>query len=384
MPWDERTRVDQRKDFIDAAESCLYTMTELCQAFGISRKTGYKWLSRYAVEGDEGLRDRSRSPRRCPHRTDQSCEQALVALRERHPRWGARKLLEILRKEHPEWSWPASSTAGQILKRHGLVQSRRRKSRKAAPAKPVLDPQRPNEVWTADFKGEFRLGNRELCYPLTVADLKSRFLLGCQGQRSTAGKPVRGVFEELFDRYGLPEKILTDSGPPFAVAHAIRRWSRLSVWWIRLGIEPVLIQPGHPEQNGCHERMHRTLKDETARPPEADMVSQQRLFDRFRDEYNNLRPHEALGMRTPASLYQVSTRRRPEELPEMSYPGHFEVRRVRSSGEIRWKGSSLFLGEVLAGTSVGLEEDHHHLWSIYFGPLLIGRYDARDGHVGRL
>lgn len=376
--------MEQRRDFIEVLSSGLYTMTELCEVFGISRKTGYKWVRRHAREGAEGLEDRSRAPHSCPHRTDRRCERALVEERLRHPRWGPRKLLVVLRERHPDWPWPAPSTAGQILKREGLVAPRRRRSRKPAPGKPIVEPKRSNDVWTADFKGEFRLGDGQLCYPLTVADLKSRFLLGCEGRSSTAVQPARAVFEQLFDDYGLPEKILTDSGPPFGSAHAIRRLSKLSVWWIRLGIEPVRIQPGHPEQNGCHERMHRTLKAETARPPAADMKAQQRRFDTFRDEYNTLRPHEALGMRRPASLYQASARRCPQTVPEIPYPSHYEIRRVRPNGEIKWKGGFLFLSEALAGNAVGLEETDHHLWSILFGPLLIGRYDAREGHVHRL
>jgi putative transposase len=384
VPWDERTRVDQRREFIEALESCAYTMTELCEVFGISRKTGYKWLHRYAEEGEGGLEDRSRAPRSCPHRTDRRCEQALVEERRRHPRWGARKLLVVLQERHPGWPWPAASTAGQILKRHGLVVLRRRRRRKAQPGKPVLEVTQPNEVWTADFKGEFRLGNRQMCYPLTVADLKSRYLLGCDGKTSTATDPARATFERLFDRYGMPDKILTDSGTPFASPRSLRRLSRLSVWWVRLGIEPLLIQPGHPEQNGCHERMHRTLKAATAHPPAGDMRNQQGLFDEFRGEYNTLRPHEALGMKRPASLYKRSTRRFPGQAPELPYPGHFELRRVRPSGEIKWRGEFLFLGETLHGNTVGLEETAHQRWSIYLGPILLARYDERDGYLARL
>lgn len=385
MPWKERTRMEQRVEFIGALASRKYTMTELCEAFGISRKTGYKWAARYGEEGLDGLKDRSRAPHHCPHRSDPRCEEALVAARRRRPHWGARKLLVVLKKQHPEWPWPAPSTAGAILQRHGLVEARRRRRRREPVPKPRFRAERPNEMWTADFKGEFRLGDRELCYPLTIADRSSRYLLACEGQTSTAIEPARRVFERMFSDYGLPEKILTDSGTPFAAAQAVRRLSRLSVWWVQLGIEPILIQPGHPEQNGCHERMHRTLKAQTACPPAANRQEQQRLFDDFRTEYNEERPHEALEMSVPAALYERSSRTYSAPASEMEYPGHFELRRVRTSGEIKWQGRRLFLSEVLRGNTVGLEETDDRLWSVYFGPLLIARYDEREpSHLDRL
>lgn len=378
MPWDERTRMDQRVRFIGALWSCAYTMTELCRAFGISRKTGYKWAERYGREGPDGLKDRSRAPKSCPHRTESRCEQALLEARRKHPLWGPRKLLIVLRRRHPQWPWPAPSTAGEILKRHGLVQPRRRRRRHPPPPKPVIEARQPNDLWTADFKGEFRMDDRRLCYPLTVADRVSRYLLGCEGKSSVARAGVQPVFERLFAEYGLPAKILTDGGSPFACASSPRRLSRLSVWWVQLGIEPVLIEPGHPEQNGCHERMHRTLKAATASPPASGMQSQQRVFDRFRKEYNEQRPHESLQMRPPAELYTPSSRTYPQATPDVTYPGHYEVRRVRSKGEIKWRGRWLFVSKTLGRQSVGLEETDDGLWSLYFGPLLLGRYDERD------
>lgn len=384
MPWQERTRMDQRVRFVAALSSCRYPMSELCRVFGISRKTGYKWARRYGREGVSGLRDRSRAPKSCPHRTDERCEQAVVEARRSHPRWGPKKLLVVLRERHPDWPWPAPSTVGQILKRHGLVKPRRRRARRPAPSKPELQVELPNEMWTADFKGEFRMGNAQLCYPLTVADRKTRFLLGCQGRSSIAHVHARPVFERLFLQYGLPAKILTDSGPPFGHPGSPRRLSKLAVWWIRLGIEPLLIEPGHPEQNGRHERMHRTLKAETARPPAAEPRAQQRCFDRFRREYNEVRPHEALGMQRPGELYQPSSRAYPGPPPEPTYPGHFELRRVRSKGEIKWRGELVFLSKVLYRQTVGLEEVDDQLWSVYFGPLLLGRYDERNRSLDAL
>ena len=384
MPWNERTRMDERKRFIAAWSSREYTMTELCEVFGISRKTGHKWADRYVKEGMKGLDDRSRAPKSCPHRTDVECEEAVVIARKAHPSWGPRKLLVRLRERRPDWPWPATSTAGEILKRHGLVKARRRRRRRAPLAKPAVVAEKPNQLWTADYKGEFRLGDGQLCYPLTVADRTSRYLLGCATRSSTAGTEARPVFEGLFREFGLPEAILTDSGAPFASAQSVRRLTRLSVWWIKLGIQPIRIQPGHPEQNGCHERMHRTLKAETARPPAANPGAQQRVFDSFRREYNEERPHEALAMKRPIELYEPSPRRYPAKVPEVSYPGHFEIRRVRRRGEIKWQGRRLFVSLPLCGETVGLEETDHGIWSLYFGSLLLGRYDEQHHHLDLL
>jgi putative transposase len=380
MPWDETTRMDQRVRFIGDFTSGRYTMSELCELYGICRKTGHKWVGRYREHGVEGLLDRSRVPHRSPQRSEQRCEQALVEERRAHPGWGARKLLLRLRQRHPQWAWPAASTAGEILRRHGLIEPRRRRGRSPT-AKPRVEATAPNRLWTADFKGEFRTGDGQLCYPLTVVDRFSRYLLGCRNRRSTAILQARPVFEELFAEYGLPTAILTDGGPPFASPCSPRRLSQLSVWWIKLGIEPVLIQPGKPQQNGCHERMHRTLKAATARPPATTWEAQQQAFDHFRREYNEERPHEGIGMKTPSQLYQPSERPLPGQLEEPSYPGHFEVRRVRATGYIKWCSQELFVSEVLIGELVGLEESEDGLWSLYFGPLLLGRYDERDGDL---
>jgi len=382
MPWSETTRMDERRRFIELLESCRFTMTELCESFGIARKTGYKWAERYVAEGLAGLEDRSRAPKRCPHATEGRCVEALVEERRRHPRWGPRKLLDRLGRRHPDWSWPAVSTAGAILKRHGLVPPRRRRRRRSTRCeKPVLQAHQPNDLWTTDFKGEFRLGNRQLCYPLTAMDQVSRYLLDCRARKSVAIAGARPVFEALFRRFGLPRAILCDNGTPFAAFQAPCRLSRLSVWWVRLGILPIFIQPGHPEQNGSHERMHRTLKAATARPPRQSFGAQQRCFDRFRQEYNTERPHEALELDRPAERYAPSLRPYPATLPEIDYPGHFEVRRVSSKGSIRWRQRKVFFSESLARERVGLEEIDDGLWSIYLADLLLGRYDERCGET---
>lgn len=379
MPWDETTRMEQRVRFIDALDSCLYTMTELCAQYGISRKTGYKWAQRYAGEGFEGLQDRSRAPKSCTHRTPGEISEGLLELRRAHPTWGPRKLLAWSRKREPEVSWPAASTVGDLLKRHGLVAVRRRPTRRSPhPGRPSVEAAAPNQVWTSDFKGQFRMGDGRLCYPLTVADGYSRFLLGVDGLDSVAEVGAWPVFERLFREHGLPEVMRTDNGSPFASGTAVAGLSRLSVRWIKLGIRPERITPGHPEQNGAHERMHRTLKAETARPPAASQPAQQERFDQFRSIYNEERPHEALAQRTPSELYQSSSRPYPAQVPEAEYPGHFEVRSVRPSGEIKWQGDYLFLSATLDGERVGLEETADGVWSVYFGPMLLARFDERE------
>lgn len=377
MPWKETEPMKERVCFVAEVEEGRFNMSELSERYGVSRKTGYKWWGRYQEEGMAGLQDRSRAPHHSPQRTPEEVAEAIVEARRKHPRWGARTLLAWLKRRHPEVKWPVGSTAQEILKREGLIEPRRRRRGRACGSKPVLEVGEPHEVLTADFKGEFRTQNGYYCYPLTVADYLSRYLLACRAFASTAGGPVKKVFVQIFREYGLPRAILTDNGTPFA-STGLRGLSRLSVWWIRLGIDPVLIQPGHPEQNGRHERMHRTLKEHTTRPPAANRAAQQKSFDRFRAEYNQERPHQALQDRTPLEVYRPSERPYPKRLPRLEYPGYFEVRRVGSNGCIRWRCQPLFLSHVLRGQDVALNEIEEGIWSLCFGPVLLGRYDERQ------
>ncbi len=377
MAWLETSPVNERLRFIADAQRQVFTMTELCTRFGISRKTGYKWLGRYEDEGPGGLVDQSRRPHGCPHETSEDVVDALLELRRQHPTWGAKKLLAILARRQPQREWPSRSTTCDILKRHGLVPKGRRRTHPGHPGRPLTPMTAPNEIWTADFKGQFRTRDGLYCYPLTVVDGFSRYLLGCQGLRTTAHGPSKVVFSRLFHEYGLPQIIRTDNGVPFATT-ALGRLSRLSVWWIRLGIYPELIEPAHPEQNGRHERMHRTLKAETTRPPQGNLAAQQRRFHTFQAEYNGHRPHEALGQRTPASLYTSSSRRVLDRLQPIEYPAHYERRLVSRNGGIRWNHHWVNVSHVLGGEHVGLEAIDDGLWDVYFGALRLGRLDERD------
>lgn len=381
MPWKEQSKVESRKAFIRDYESGLYSLTELCREYGISRQTGHKTLSRYRDGGESALLDKSRAPHHIPHKTDAWVERELCELRRRHPSWGPKKLKPVFEERHPGWLAPSETTLGDILNRNGLVKAKPRRSRSRPPHQaPVVRSECPNDLWTTDYKGEFLLGNRQYCYPLTTMDLMSRYLLGCVGRRATDLDGTRKSLEKLFIDYGLPLAILHDGGPPFA-SNAIGGLSRLSVWLIQLGIEVLITQPASPWQNGAHERMHRTLKQATASPPRASFRAQQRCFDRFREEFNQHRPHEALDMSTPAACYQPSQRRYPTKLPEIQYPGHFELRLVSSSGHIKLRGRVIFLSRVFAQHLVGLEEVDDAVWSISFGPVHLGRFSAKSGQL---
>jgi putative transposase len=297
----------------------------------------------------------------------------LVDIRQAHPTWGPRKLVAYAAARDPSVRWPAPSSVGALLKRNGLVrQQRARRARTAARHWGQTPANAPNEVWTADFKGQFRLGNGPYCYPLTVADAYSRFLLGCMALRAPDAILTRSVFQRLFEEYGLPRVLRTDNGVPFASPPSLGQLSTLAIWWIRLGIQPERITPGKPQENGRHERMHRTLKAETAKPPATSWRAQQQRFDRFRTCFNDQRPHEALGQLPPATWYTHSLRPYPRRLPPVHYGEGIDVRKVTSIGQFVWRGSLIFLSTVLAGQHVGLEEIGEDRWTVGFGPLNLG------------
>jgi transposase InsO family protein len=353
------------------------TMTELCQRYGISRETGYVWLRRYRATGVAGLIERNRAAQRHPHQTPEEIERMVLELRQAHMRWGPRKLKRVLERDEPGRVWPAVSTIGTLLKREGLVVARRKRSRTAPYSEPLAHADESNRVWCADFKGWFRTGNGERIDPLTISDAHSRYLLRCQSVEKTDTPKVQAIFEAAFREYGMPEAIRTDNGPPFA-SSAVAGLSRLAVWWIKLGIVPERIAAGHPEQNGRHERMHRTLKQEAAQPPAENRRKQQRALDCFRQEYNEVRPHEALEMRTPAAVYEPSARAFPARVPEPEYPESMLVRSVRQHGLFRWKKKhDVFLSEVLWSERVGLLPEDDRWFTIYFAQIPIARFDSR-------
>ena len=380
MPWRVTSPMYERQRFVLDAEHTSAAFAELCRCYGISRKTGYKWLDRYARLGPDSLADRSHRPAACPHATAPAVIREILALR-RTWRWGARKLYELLCEAHPGESVPAIPTIHRILVRHGRVRRRRRSRVRAHPGSPQTPITGPNVVWSVDFKGQFKLGTGRYCYPLTIQDAYSRYLLACEGLEGPLLAPTQQVFRRLFRTYGLPERIRSDNGQPFASC-ALGRLSQLSVWWLRLGIRPELIEPARPQQNGRHERMHRDLKAETTRPAAAaSMGAQQRRFDHFRRTYNEVRPHEALRQRRPAALYTASDRLYVPRLRPIRYPEHFEIRRVSTNGGIRWQKRWVNVSHILATLPVGLEPLASGTWNVFFGPIHLGWLDERDYRI---
>lgn len=380
MPWDETQPVDERERFIEAHHARLYTMTELCYRFGISRKTGYKWVKRFREGGKPALADRSRAPRSCPHKTPPEIEKFIVDKRKANPDMGAPMIIDRLSLDHPEIEFPAYSTGGDILKRHGLIKPKPQRRKKTQHERVPLVAEAPNQVWGLDYKGEFRLGNTRYCYPLTASDQYSRFVITVRSHTAVSGQQTILDMEVAFHKYGLPDAIRTDNGVPFAT-HGMLGLSRLGVWFIKLGIEHQRIAPGQPWQNPRHERMHRTLKAATTRPPEADHTAQQHRFDVFVEDFNHHRPHQGISRVPPATLHHKSHRDMPAHLPEPDYPGHFEVRRVSNSGEFRLRGNKYTLSQALALEPIGLEEVDDSIWSIYFFDTLLGRLDEQTKRI---
>ena len=375
MPWKETCCMDEKLSFVAECLRGDLPMVALCADYGISRKTGYKWLGRYRALGPEGLVDRSRAPRRHGRSMAPEVADAIVALRRERPHWGPRKLRAVLMRDRPDIAWPAASTMGDLLRAEGLVGSRRRRRRLAAPGRALRPARGPNEVWCIDFKGWFRTGDGARCDPLTVTDAYSRYLLACEIVPPRTAE-VGAAVADLFARHGLPETIRSDNGPPFAGTGA-GGLSRLSVGWVKAGIAVERIDPGRPQQNGRHERMHRTLKAETTRPPAASPACQQARFDRFREDFNVNRPHEALGQRPPAAFYAPSPRPCPDRLEEPWYDAFHAVRRVRRDGSIKWGGELVFVSEPLAGEPVGIAETDSGHWIVRFADIDLGIIDRR-------
>lgn len=361
-------------------------VAELCRRYGISRKTAYKWAQRYREGGVVALAERSHAPLHQALAVGADVAQMLIQARQRHPSWGPRKLLAWLQELHPELHWPAASTVGKILTHHGLVTPRKRNARSTAGPDHRLanltQPYAPNVVWCTDFKGQFRTKDRVYCYPLTLTDAYSRYLLVCRGMLSPTTDGVRPWFERAFRHYGLPNVIRSDNGSPFATQGLVGL-SRLAIWWIKLGIIPERIKPGCPQQNGRHERMHRTLKHETTKPPARNLGAQQRAFDRFVAEFNTERPHEALGQRPPVRVYVPSQRPYPARLPLIEYPDDYLVRKVNPNGEIKVGSQKVFVSETLIGEPVGLNQIDQYTWCLYFASMPLATLDARTMRLAR-
>ena len=333
MDWNQSTMYEQRVRFILEVQQRTFSFAESCRRYSISRAAGYKWWTRFLAEGFEGLHDRSHRPHHCPHAVAEGVVEHVVDLRQRYG-WGSRKIRKLTAEKFGEA--PARRTIDRIFERHDLITKKRRRSGKPGhPGKPLTPMDEPNAVWTVDFKGQFKMLNGRYCYPLTIQDGFSRFLLECRGLYSTSIELAKPVFIKVFREFGVPAVIRSDNGTPFA-SIGLARLTRLSAWWIRLGIRPETIEPGKPQQNGRHERMHRTLKREATRPPKANLRAQQRHFNHFRRTFNSIRPHEALDDATPDSVYRSALRAYSDVLPPIEYPEHFEVRKVSTNGGIRW------------------------------------------------
>jgi transposase InsO family protein len=378
MPWQARSAMDEKASFIFEWESGESTISALCESFGISRTLAYRYINRYLDYGRAGLMEQSRAPRRVWNRTAEDLEQAVLELRRRKPRRGALKLQQLLREQFARRPVPAVSTIELILKRHGLVKKRRR-VRRIREVHPIFQADGPNEIWSVDFKGEFRMGNMRYCYPLTVMDTYSRYVLAVVGMHRPTFEGTKAVFQALFEQYGLPKQIHSDNGEPFASAVSLSRLTRLAVWFMELGIVPVYSDPAHPEQNGRHERMHEELKAEATRPPAYSLGPQQKKFDAFRQDYNEQRPHQALGQRRPREFYRRSRRRLSQNARPWKYPQGMVVKYVCRNGAIRWGfGKWVVVSTTLATRYVGLEEMAEGKWRVYFRNTLLGYLDEES------
>lgn len=378
MPWKETTTMEQKVEFICEWLSEKYTITELCKRFGISRPSGYRLIGRYEKHGIEGLLEQSRAPINHPNRTKKEVEKQILSLKEKYSKWGAKKLRVLLFNDFQEAEIPSIVTVHNILLKHGLVCPQRR-LRRVKPIHPIFDPQECNEVWSADYKGKFKMRNGIYCHPLTIADSKSRYLFTAKAHKSENFNSVKTEFTRVFRKYGMPKQIHTDNGSPFGSVTSIQRFTRLSYWFIELGIMPVFSDPAHPEQNGRHERMHRDLKASCALPPGFDLKTQQSKLNSFVKEYNEVRPHEALGMQTPKKAHKCSSIPYPERIRKYEYPSHFKVMNVTQNGAMRWKSYYwVFLTNGLIGKQVGAEEVGNGIWKVYYRDVFLGYFNEKD------
>ena len=377
MPWKESRIVDQRLQFLSSYQQKEMSLSDLCREFGVSRPTGYRWINRYKEVGPEGLLDRNRKPHGCSHATSEATENAILALRSKHPSWGARKLKARLEKVQPHVNWPAASTFGNILHRAGLTNPKQKKRRTTPCSEPFSEVTAPNQLWCMDFKGYFSTGDGTRCDPFTITDAHSRYLIRCQTVSRMDLSQVVAVCEAAMREYGMPARIRTDNGAPFA-GTGLLGLSKLSLSWTKMGIVHERIQLGRPQQNGRHERMHRTLKEDTTKPPALTLRLQQKKFDRFRQIFNHERPHEGLNNETPASLYQRSSIMFPTVLTPFTYPRGFQTRRVNTSGDISWHKDRVFISQVFSFEDLGFEEMDEEIFRVYFREIELGELDVTE------
>jgi putative transposase len=382
MPWKMEKPMDQKVKMISNWLEDNCDITELSIKFGVSRKTVYKWINRYLNEGIEGLVNRSRASYTHPNITELNKIDRIVEYKLKHKTWGPRKIVNCLEKKYPEEIWPSVSTTGDWLKKKDLVKSRKRKKHVHQYQDHFVECSDPNDVWSADYKGQFYTKDKKVCYPLTVTDNYSRYIIACDGLEGPRYLETKACFERIFREYGLPYAIRTDNGVPFA-GIAIGGLSRLSIWWIQLGIIPERIKPGRPQQNGRHERMHRTLKSDTLNPSGINLADQQKRFDRFRVEYNIERPHESINMKRPGELFKRSNRSYPDSIKPIEYPDDFKVRNVKHSGEISFGNKLYFISELLNGDKVGLKEVSDGLWQMNYGLHKLGHIDLHRNKIIR-
>jgi len=379
MPWKETTIMEQKIEFICEWRTGQHTIAELCRAFEISRPTAYKIIARFENEGYEGLRESSRKPHGThPNATDEKVVEGILKLKEKHKLWGAKKIHKLLYNDFTDEVVPSILTVHNILKKHGLVSPQKR-LRRVKPIHPIFDPKQCNEVWSADYKGKFLMGNKIYCHPLTIADSKSRFVFSAKGHYRENFDSAKAEFKRVFRIFGIPQQIHTDNGSPFGSVKAIQRFTRLSYWFIELGIMPVYSDPSHPEQNGRHERMHRDLKAACAKPSSHDLRAQQRRLNHFVKEYNHVRPHEALEMETPASVHEFSTRPFPEKISNFDYDSELKVLKVTRNGSVRWGSYNwVYVSASLQGKYIGALEMGNGIWRVFYRNVFLGYFNENE------
>jgi len=378
MSWKIETVMEQKMLFIKMWKSGEYTKTSLCDYFGISRPTGYSLIKQFEREGESCLKNSSKAPHNIPHKTPEKIEKGIVKLRQKHSDWGARKIKVLLEKEFKREEIPSETTINAILKRNDLIKPRRRRSPKDEKLHPKFDPSSPNEIWSADYKGKFRMGNKRYCNPLTICDSNSRIIIDILCHYHPDYKSVKQAYIRAFKEYGLPNFMHTDNGTPFGSIRSPKRYSKLCYWLIDQGVTPVFSDPGCPQQNGRHERMHRDLKAYCKNRIETTLSKQQKVMDEFRKEYNEIRPHEALNMKTPKSIHTKSIRQYSEKKTNYEYPLHYRITKVSVNGAARWGSYNwLFISSAAKGRYIGAEEIGNGIWNVYYRDVLLGYFDEK-------